>query len=263
MKILVREFDRENNVLKYVWKEIDRKKPFSSYGDYHTKDDKNYGCFNILKISGDYRKLGYVRCKNCGEVFKRGKEEQHYAASEDKAKCATCSCLIIHPITGKQKITLKSDGTAVCTTINTPYCGSKSRYNCTKLDEVDKPEICRYFKCRRKGIEDLSSVSDFMSEHPNPYKNIITENAVIKNGWVLNRQTDDYRSYTNGRLTAFFDINGIIDNFLVAFRNDTYKFKYSDVYDIYMNVYGEEFTWGGMADRTAESCKKLIRKLYE
>lgn len=259
MKILVREV--KDNKCSYIWKQVSNVKPIR-YGRYITTDNNEYGVMDILKIDRDYRNLGYVICANCGEVIKEGKVEKHYAARESEANCAKCSNLSLRPISGERKITIRPDGKAVLRSLNNPLCIARSTYRPEPLGEVDKPQSCIYYKCRRSGTSQI--YRDFLSENPNPYTVLLTENAVINNGWeFFNRGTNGNEYVTkNGKLFATFDTNGILNYFTVKFRNNYYKFKYSDRYDKYMFNNGLEFRWDDMSETTINRFKREIKKLY-
>ena len=263
MKILVRE--TKENVCNYVWKEISKTYPFCS-SDYHTTDGLYYECGKIIKISRDYRKLGYIQCTYCGAVIKRGKEEQHYAESEAKANCAKCEFLKLEP-TGKPKIVL-CNGQAICKSVNVPYCTRKSRYRATPIEGIDRLNTCQFYQCRRNGnFNDLSDENDFLFDHPDPYTVLLTENAVLNNNWTFMRQDTTGRKYStkNGKLIAHFDLNGVLMFFSVRFHNNVYDFVYLDRYDKFMTYSGpaREFTWNAMSERTITSYTNAIRKLYK
>lgn len=261
MKILVREFNEDTNKLAYVWKDVVKTKPIKS-GYYKTTDNADYEAFLILKIEKDYRRLGYVICSGCGEVIKEGKEEKHYLDRESNANCAKCEKLTLRPIDGKRKVTLLPDGTAISRTVNNPYCSARGGYRIDALGDVNKQANCIYYKCRRYGTEQIPS--DFLSEHPNPYKFFPTETTAIATGWEFHKRGTGWTEYAtkNGKLIATFDTNGILNYFTVFFRDRGLRFKYSDRYDKYIAPNGMEFRWGDMAERTRNGYKKAIRSLY-
>ena len=260
MKILVREYDN-NETCNYVWKKIRAKKPFYC-GEYYTTDGRCYDLTQILRIKQDYRKLNYVQCEVCGEVVKRDKVVRHYEDQEQKANCAKCNWFEIDDYT-KITYSIRNDGTAVAKSYGTPYCtqGSSWYRRHKKLSDVDKVTECKYFACRRGEIREL--YSDFMSQNPDPYMNLLTENAVIAHGWRYFATSLFGRSYStgDGKLIARFDKNGILMDFNFFHRNTSYVFVYSDVYDKVVTRHGE-FTWDGIANSTREKYMKLIRKLY-
>lgn len=258
MKILVREV--KDNKCSYIWKQVSKVNPIRC-GRYRTTDNDEYGVMDILKIDRDYRN-GYVKCANCGEVIKEGREEKHFAARESKANCAKCSKISLRPIPGEKKITIRPDGKAVLRSLNRPLCTARSTYTPDLLSEVDKPQSCIYYKCRRSGTSQIHR--DFLSENPNPFTVLLTENAVINNGWEFFTRGANGNEYVtkNGKLFATFDVNGILNYFTVKFRNNYYKIKYSDRYDKYMFNNGYEFMWDDMSERTINQFKREIKKLY-
>lgn len=259
MRILVREV--KDNKCSYIWKQVSNVNPIRR-GRYRTTDNNEYGVMDILKIDRDYRNLGYVICANCGEVIKECKVEKHYVTRESEANCAKCEKLSLRPIPSERKITIRPDGKAVLRSLNHPLCTARSTYRPDLLSEVDKPQSCIYYKCRRSGTSPI--YRDFLSENPNPYTVLLTENAVINNGWEFCKRGADGNEYVtkNGKLFATFDINGILNYFTVKFRNNYYNFKYSDRYNKYMSYHGLEFMWEDMSETTINRFKREIKKLY-
>ena len=257
MKILVRKFENDGTCT-YVWKKIRSVNPFV-YGSYHTEDGKVYVATEILKITHDYRKLGYVQCDNCGTVIKKNKVEQHYLEQERNANCMKCSWLKVDG--GSKPIyTMRSDGTVCQKIIGVPLCSKGRYYGQKRLTEVNKVEECKYYACRRSRIRELHS--DFLSENPNPYNELLTENAVIAAGWKYMDSMPRGRMYSwDEKLIAHFDKNGLLVGFNFIHRSTTYVFTYSDVYDKTISPNGE-FTWDGIANKTRDKYMKQIRKLY-
>ena len=257
MKILVREYN-DNGICNYVWKKVRINNPFE-YNHYNTEDGRQYCLTEIIKVSGDYRKLGYVQCTNCGEVIKKGKEEEHYAKRERSIDCAKCIHFKMYNSTTTD-IKIK-DGVAIKKMTGKPIC-TVDYWHSVHVDNVDKPAKCLHFACRRRGTAELPS--DFLYEHKDPYKNILTENTAIAAGWKYVSRSNRGRQYTSdktGKLLAYFDTNGILEYFRISHRGDTARFTYSDVYDEFIGNNGK-FKWLYMADSTIEKYSKHIRKLY-
>ena len=259
MKILVRTFDNDGTC-NYVWKKMKSENPFQ-YGTYHTDDGCAYSLTSILKVTHDYRKSDYVQCGVCGKVVKRDKIDKHYEEREREADCMKCGWL---ELLGRQNSgpinVMRKDGFVVSKNIFVPYC-SKGRWRgSTRLSEINKVADCKYYACRRGSTKNLHS--DFLSQNPNPYRDLLTENAVIENGWHYMGSSQQGRNYSfDTKLIARFDSNGILIGFNFFHRNNTYNLVYSDVYDKIIWDSGE-FDWEGIADRTREKYTKQIRKLY-
>jgi len=262
MKILVREI--KDNACNYVWKKVRSVNPFSN-GNYCTEDGMSYNITQILKITHDYRKSGYVQCANCGKVFKRSKTNKHYEDRERNANCMKCDWLHLDEISGTSVHTLRSDGKVITKTVSTPKC-TKGNYrrNWELLSEVNKVAECQFYACRRSRTRGL--MSDFMSENPNPFNELLTEKSMKTNEWRCFYNSPSGRQYSNknGKIIARFDANGILVEFSIIHRNNTFSVVYSDVYDKLIDRYGE-FNWGyyNIANSTKEKCMKQIRQLYK
>lgn len=261
MKILVREYD-DNNVCTYVWKNVRTIRPFS-FGSYCTEDGAVYTPIKVLRIIHDFRLSGYVECGNCGKVIRKDRIVKHYLAQERNANCMKCNSLRLSSIPdAKTTRRLQPDGTVIVKTKKVACCGNNC-YRSPKINEVNKAETCKYYACRRSEASQIRG--DFLSQNPNPYGVLLSENAVIKNGWNLLQTNRSSRSYCNknGKLIAHFDTNGILMYFSVMYRNMSFDFTYSDVYDKYMSNNGKEFDWHNMADTTKQKYIRQIKKLYE
>jgi len=258
MKILVRTFDNDGTCT-YVWKKMRSNKPFYN-GYYYTEDGCSYNLISILRVVHDYRKSDYVQCEVCGDIMKRDKIEKHYEDRERNANCMKCDWMRLTETDNPPVHIMRQDGLVVTKTVGVPYCSKRYYSTGIKLSEIDKAANCKYYACRRGSTREL--YSDFLSRNPNPYKELLTEKAVIAKGWKYIGSTIQGRMYSiNSKLIARFDKNGILIYFDYLHRNNAYHFVYSDVYDKLISHYGE-FTWEGIADSTRDKCMKQIRKLY-
>ena len=265
MKILVREVT--NEICNYVWKTVTDERPFGSgrtVDYYKTTDGSYYLPISIIKITHDYRTTGYVVCKNCGKVVKKSKIEKHYKDQEKDSNCMKCEWLRIkykEPETHK----MREDGKCISSYVGIPYCAGDSYcWHPTKISEVNKIEKCKYFACRRS--ETIQLQKDFLSENPNPYKIFVTENAVLNTrGWtILNNYSDRQYATQNGKLIATFDTNGILKYFSFLYRNDSFDFTYSDVYDKFMYKNGTElFKELDVSEATKKKIINNVKALYE
>ena len=132
------------------------------------------------------------------------------------------------------------------------------------IGTINKAEKCKHFACRRSEAVELRK--DFFANNPNPYNMLLSEKAVINAGWnFLCKSYNSGRVYSNknGKLTAQFDTNGILEYFAVLYRSNSYIFMYSDVYDKFMGESGDEFNWIYMAESAQNRYKKQIRALYK
>lgn len=264
MKILVREVT--DGVCNYVWKKMSTNRPIAWHGTnvrYKTEDNKGYDCLEIIKITHDYRKLGYVQCRNCGEVVKESKLIQHYEAQERNANCMKCDRMYLSKVKDIDTVNvLRPDGTVLSKTVNKAYCADQYGWNKVSLAEVDKIQKCKYYACRRSDKIDI--MQDFWSAYPNPYKDILTEAGVIKNKWkYVGSNNGRQYSNSNGKVIAHFDTNGILRFFKLLYRDECERFVYSDVYDKFFGANGREFDWCDIAEGSMERYMKQIRALYK
>lgn len=262
MKILVRQYSSETQSTNYVWKEMRKENPFIC-GSYHTADGETYNISDILQVAGDWRKNNkYVICSNCGKVIRKSALENHYLHQEANANCMKCDKMRLDMISGTQKNKLNADGVTVTVTYKAKGVCRNSYYNRRPINEVNRPETCKYYACRRSDTRQLPA--DMFSEFPNPYKNIITENAAISNGWKFLTFTNTNRNYANsdGKVIVSFDSNGIIIDYSLMMRGHSYDFTYSDVYDKFFDSDGREFDWKDISLPRINRYKKQIRALY-
>lgn len=260
MKILVREYN--DNETLYVWKKIGNVFPIGR-GEYRTENNEVYTKDEIIKITNDYRtsKFDYVVCGNCGKVIKRSEMTEHFEESERDANCMKCDWLRLKATSENKKNRLLKDGMVAVTTIYNPYCSEYSWNSGTKISEMDKYRGCKFYKCRRTGVREL--YHDYLFEYPNPYQKLLTEKMIISAGWTYTEAHGSGRIYSCcNNLSACFDTNGILVNFIFYRRGNEHNFTYSDKYDKFFDRFGE-FDWEGAAERTIKSMEKKIRKLYK
>lgn len=263
MQILVREV--ASGVCNYVWKKVNTVNPITfNYHEcnYHA-ENKTYNCLDVLKIKHDYRKGDYVICGNCGKVVNKSKLVAHYEEQERNANCLKCDNLTLRKDKSvKSVLKMLPNGKVQEKSINNPYCGN-GYYSSVSIEEVNKLQRCKYYACRRASEREIPS--DFHATYPNPFNNILTEAGIINKKWTFNgSEYNNTRRYSNknGKVIAVFDTNGLLMYFMLLYRDDSFRFVYSDVYDKFFGVNGREFGWGGLADTTIERYKKQIRALY-
>ena len=264
MKILVRE--NNDGACNYVWKKLNNTNPYLGSSQFMAEDGQRYSSMDILKINGDYRNgnTRYVKCCGCGKIIKDTPEaiENHYIDQETNIDCLKCSCIYLSQINSvPEKLILKADGTVVRKTTNKALCRMTGYYSPKEtIQEVDKQRYCIHYNCRRNGMASLRE--DVWSRYPNPFKKILTEKKIIKEGWkMISKMYGRIYESKNGKLRAMFDENGILDFFVFKYRNDTFRFRYSDVYDEFLDENGI-FGWNDIAITSAEKYRKQIRALY-
>ena len=264
MKILIREYNYDVGALNYTWKELRKENPFSGH-NYCTKDGNSYNVNNILQVDHDFRKNGkYVLCGNCGKVIKKDDKEKHYNEVECKANCMSCDWLRLREVDGTAKHKMMPDGKVATRQISVPYCSRGyyySSHNHIPIADVDKASTCKWYACRR--AETIEFRPDIFTMFPNPFRKLLTEKAVIDNGWKYNNRANSETTYRNsdGKVFAVFDTNGILIRFFLKCRSATYAFRYSDTHDKFLDAH-EEFCWNNISDTRIARYEKQIRKLY-
>ena len=276
MKILVRNIERNENgnaVCTYIWKKVRTTNPFNGRR-YVAEDGDEYSVGEILKITGDFRlsrKGKYMICANCGKVVKENEALKHFQESERGTNCANCGWFKVTDEKIDPKRIIRQDGTVVTKSVGIAKCTKGLSYwrsdDYEPIGEVDKVAHCKYFRCRRAGLNEIQK--DFLSENPNPISKILTEKAVINSkSWKYMNQEVTGRQYSNttGNVLARFDTNGILRGFTLLYRDNTTDFYYSDKYDKFYTNSGAEFDWRVNWNQISENSKtryqKQIRALY-
>ena len=272
MKILVREWNKNDNRLEYVWKQVSNEPHAVKSCQFKTIDGKIYLENNVLKIVRDTRKL-YNVCRNCGKLVKPGDEEKHYAEKERSINCFDCRFLCIES-TGKylkKKYVKQEDGTYMRTLKDSVNLFCNSAYYKRTIEEVQEKKSgnCPYFKCRNNGIIAYPTTK-FMA-YPKMYDIFATEKSLIDNKFVLYSIDDDLytRTYCHKKLKnlqAVVDDNGIVMKFRYYFRGMSYDFIYAKAYDKFFGItyetYGDLSFHCQMNRTTKENILSLVKNIY-
>lgn len=225
MKILLRKFENKY----YVWKDAVYKD-----GHFHV-DDINFYNTDILAVKDDNRK-DYVRCVNCGELVKNDPEsiEAHFAAQEAQRDCFKCRSLRKYSYNNiTADVVENKNGTLVIheTYEATLKCG-QAWYNLPSITSDDAKKICIHYRCRNMGV---APINDIFMQYPDMFDKYITVD-------VLNANKFDYSEYRFGyfeydlkcrnSVKAYVNELGIVDHFVIKYRNYRYVAYYSAKYDM-------------------------------
>lgn len=263
MKILLREYNGEH----YVYKDAKyTKNGFEIDGNRIVEAQ-------ILSIPKDNRKAKYDKCSVCGALFTKGstKWEKHITPVQDASKCIECHHMNRTNSTmkstkyklmpnGKYLVTQKHEAKLVCTA---QYYG----WNYPDVNSDDARAICIYNRCRNA---EKIPFTDFFTEHPGAFDEMITVDKILDNGYTEMRRSSGgmtkYKLKAKNSITALVNRLNIVDRFEVSYRNSYYILYYSKKYDkLYVSYNGRYGEWVpyGVPSTTIERIKDKIKSLYE
>ena len=265
MKILLREYNGKH----YVYKD-------AKYTKNGFEVDKNQiHETNIVTILKDNRNKKYEKCSVCGEIFPKGsaKWEKHIEPLQDASRCIGCQHMrkgteylqdVKYKLlpNGNYAITSKSEAKLICRRAYT-YIGYAD------INHEDARHNCIYNRCRNA---ERIPFTDFFTEYPGAFDDMITIDAILKNGYT-NKNTY-YNKYTRYKLKAKNSIEAhvnklnIVDYFEVSYRYSYYKVFYSKKYDrLYVINNGKYIQWNPSTydwpREVQNRVKEKIRSLYE
>lgn len=228
------------------WVEIDTACVF--HDQYNTTDNKRIFDKDISRIVDDVRH-GLGRCKFCGAIIRKGKEEKHFSEMESKP-CSGCfwqrervvSRKVergVH-ITGNERKTIK-------TTVETleKVCSYKESY----------PEAgCANCEHRRMGIDWFTPENTFFLRYPDGFSYIPEVDKLKTRGFVLedHRLNAEYYkklgSYTLEAVLSYTDgkANGIA-YYRIWNSRRRYNFRYEDG-----ALYCDKYAFGWRKVKTLE-----------
>ena len=264
MEILLKTYDGK----KYVWKEA------TWDGESYLVEDETgftsgYYTTDILAIRNDDR-IGYVVCKNCGQLIKNDPEsiEQHYASEEAKKDCLNCPYVRDYDRVSDKTVTRtpNGDGTyRVSQSYNTKL-GCSYGYYTVDINKESVKNNCIHYSCRHYGMK---SINDVFVNYPEPFVQQITVDALIAKKYPLEQYREGHFEYdmkSRGTLKACVNDSGIVDHFLVIKNGYRYTLYYSDKYNMLFGARGRNYDinrpdW--MSDDRRECIANKISKLYK
>lgn len=228
MKILLRDWMDE----QYVWKTAKYNR-----GSFYV-DGEAVRQTNIVSIINDNRK-NYIQCSCCGQVFKKGDEKFliHKANAVKPETCFGCVNMIVdndYPI--KDIFVAKTDGTFVRKTEQSVRL-TCSRSGMWSYDSIDSEDAIRRCKKRQCADATQATISDFFTQHPGVFDDIITIDTLLDNGYDVHINDRYTLSYEDVIFEEEYIIGvainklGIVDRWYVWVDGDRYIFFYSKKYD--------------------------------
>lgn len=232
MNVLLRMYDGKY----YVWKEA-----VWSRGKYIV-DGSVINAVNILAVKDDNRKKSVV-CNNCGAIIDDNPEaiERHFAEQEAKKDCLKCESLRLRNTKRKSREFVRNeDGTYTYTDIGTTtlMC-NQSYYNDISIEDNCVNRYCIHYQCRLSGVDNLF---DVFIEYPGVFDKQITVDLLKKNGYEYEGCHNGFFEYDlrlRGALKACVNELGIIDHFVIKYRNYSVMAYYSNKYnEVFYYNYG-------------------------
>ena len=261
MEILIRYFGDNH----YVWKQAEWHD-----GSYYTTNENEESIRinenRILAIKDDSR-IGYVTCRHCGALVENTPEaiEKHFAESEAKKNCMKCDYMQIYDSKrgADRSFEPQEDGYYKVTETFLSRLSCDAGYWGTIIGNGKENDICVYYQCRRKGVQEIQSV---FLEYPNLFEKQVTVDT-------LNAKKYEYEGYANGffkydmklrgTLKACVNELGIIDSFIYIRSCWSYRIYYSDKYKKLFyddcGVYKEDITY----IMSAQKSRQIIAKISE
>lgn len=236
MNILIRKYDGKY----YVKKEA----ILNSDGQYLlTKTGEFISQTNILAVYDDAR-IGYVQCSYCGELVRNDPEsiEAHYNSREASRNCLECERLAIY---GDVKDHVKNyvhngDGTYNATETYVTRLGCRMTYLKEDIHSTNAVKNCKYFRCRKSG---MLPIDDIFVQYPNPFVKQITADMLARKNYELEGHHNGFYIYDmklRGVLKACVNECGIVDHYLVSYKDDEWVVYYSDTYNrLFVSYYSK------------------------
>lgn len=262
MKILLRSFCND----QYVWKT-------AKYNKGHfIVDGVNILYKNIVSIISDNRKK-YVRCSSCGQIFKRGDAAFH-THTENAAKpetCFDCPNLIVDETRIHKRKLVKNEHGDYVEKLERNVELKCSAYNGWSYAYIDSATCISRCPKRKCGDAIAEEVTDFFTEHPGVFDDIITIDQISSKGFELsmagmNNEVDFELDYTDDfNIGVVINRLGIVDRFYVWFDGEShdvyYSKKYDELYCISNGQY-EQYWPYFMEEELRTEIKSRIANLY-
>lgn len=263
MKILLRNWEDSH----YVWKDATwiGGKFFTEPG----KDAINH--INILAIKNDERAEKYVMCAHCGAMVKNDPVsiEAHFAEVEAKRDCLKCQYLYERVITTtNKKYTKNEDGTYdIVKNVNASLRCKQEYYSPPEINSDRAKQICHFYKCRRRGMQEIS---DTFTKYPGVFDKSVTIDTLIAKKYVYESYIDGFFEYDlkcRNTVKACVNNAGIVDHFVIKSRGHRYIAFYSAKYNkVFWIANGRDYTETMpyyMTDNKLETAMKKISDLYK
>lgn len=224
---------------KFEWEEVNIQKSFNGNENvFNTEYSEKISSRHIYGIKNDIRrrKGDYVICNNCNKIMKKEEFEKHCDEVESQNMCLNCDKLrYITNQTLNQKITDRNfeTGEAKMQTIEKVNMVCKNTYFSSKINsEFDRKRNCKFYFCRQRGCSSLTK--DYFVEHPMPFKKIVTERALIENGWL--KTSNRTLRYKNTNLYVSINDASIVEYFWYEGKSTSIKFRYADNYGAFLKM---------------------------
>ena len=224
MKVLLRKFGNKY----YVWKD-------AIYKNGHFRvDNMTIYDTDILAIKNDDRK-DYVRCLNCGELVKNDPEsiEAHFVEKEAKRDCFKCNSLRKYAYKNITADVVEDNygNIVVHETYEAELKCGQAWCNLPSINSDAVKKICLHYRCRNTGV---APIDDIFMQYPDMFDKYITVDVLDENKFPY----DDYRvgffEYDlkcRNSVKACVNELGIVDHFVIKYRNYMYVAYYSAKYD--------------------------------
>lgn len=260
MKILLRKFDGK----EYVWEDAEYKKDRFYVGGTPVYET------GIVSIIDDERDQ-YVKCSNCGKIFKKDSPEieKHKNKYKDINTCFSCiykrhyNNVILN--TNYECI---SDGVFKYTKEEKVdvVCNSQYRYNgqpCIGTEEAQNQ--CIHKKCADATYD---AFTDFFIENPGAFDDIITIDKIITAGYrdVIDGAIEThYLMRGKNKIYAVVNSMSIVDHFRIEYYSDCWDIVYSKKLNKLFSIGYTNYTeWepSRVPASTREYIKNKIAQLY-
>lgn len=224
---------------------------------------------SVVSIKDDNRNQ-YVTCKGCGATIPNNPEDiaKHMALGTSRETCLTCQFKRPNYTSlSRDDVSLIRNDDNTYTEVQkrnlTLYCLQQYyKGHRTNIHDPNGMSHCIYKDCATKGT---TSFTDFFTEHPNIFDDIITVDALDKKKWHFISKADHVIIFTamgSPRLHAKANHMGIIDRFTLEFRSSAYDFVYSNKYDkIFWMRYGNYTEECPVCSISATSLANIYKKV--
>lgn len=263
MKILLRKSDEG----QYVWKTAKY-----NYDDFYV-DGSTIHQTNIVSIINDNRNK-YVKCSSCGKIFRRNDThfEEHKANAIKPETCFGCRHICVDDrYTESRRFAVNPDGSfkeimESSVRLQCEHSGMWSYY------DINSERAINGCKKRQCANATKIEITDFFTEHPGVFDDIITIDKILDEGYDVsikpNSSESSYDIDWGDDYTICVIINaiGIVDRFRVWFDGDDYVVYYSKRYnELYCDVNGRKYKEWKLDEMSTEiraEIKQKIAKLY-
>ena len=224
----------------------------------------------LVAIENDPR-VKYLVCSKCGMIVRNTKKfiAEHAALAQSSKACLTCPVLKTTNVQQKvESYTKNADGTY---TYNQKQkcelkCGNSRAFY--SIDATEARGVCRYRQCT---ADTLKPFDDVFIKYPDLFDEMATIDALSNEQWNLYYKNSTYTKFKHtGKYTLYAYINklGILDRFVLEYRNGTYEFVYSAKYDkMFLIDYGcyEEITNGShsFTSTAVNNLLKIMHSIYK